>query len=488
MKFQYSLIIIGLLSFCLYFSAQAQDYIDFAQQFSQREITGSARMQGMGGLSSSLGGDITSVKKNPAGLGFFNRSELSFSPSLSFHNSKSKSIKGSSKDFKTNFNFGHLGVVLNNTKQKPEGAWRGGSFGISMNRINDFYMQGSVNGFESDYSFINYAVNYLNEGGPLDIADLAYETTMIYYDEDGDFYHQDVVPFDSPDQIEKNIENRQTENFITKGATYETTFSYGGNFNDKVYFGLGVSFVSLSYQIERRYSESPLATDAYLRSFTLNDYREIEGSGINLSLGVIYRPVSQLTIGLAYSSPTYYHLEERASTNLTANFFDDGTIQNDEPIYFAYNFDLKTSSVFNTGLTYFFGKNGFITADLEFLNYGNNKYSVNDGGLEDSNTFIRNNFATALNYKIGGEYRFNIFRVRAGYAYFDDPVKNIDQINRSRHSFSIGGGLRLRDYFIDVAVINTQYETNLLPMYIGGYSTAFDNNSTRAMLTFGFNF
>src|SRR5690606_36538446 len=147
-------------------------------------------------------------------------------------------------------------------------------------------------------------------------------------------------------------------------AAYETTFSYGGNFNDKIYFGLGVGFVSLNYQIERRYSERPLATNAYLRSFTLYDDREIEGSGVNLSVGLIYRPISLLTIGLAYSSPTYYNLEERANNNLTADFFDEDSIQNHEPIYFAYRFDLKTPSVFNTGVTYFFGKNGFITVDL----------------------------------------------------------------------------------------------------------------------------
>lgn len=488
MRVKFLLIIIGLISFCFDFSAKAQDYIDLAQQFSQREIIGSARMQGMGGVSASLGGDITSAVKNPAGLGFFNRSEFSFSPSLGFHNTETKFIQNPTKDFKTNFNFGHLGVVLNNTKPDPNALWKGGSFGISMNRINDFHMQGAINGFESSNSFINYAVDYLNGGGPLDLADLAYETTMVYYDESGDFYHQDIVPFDSPDQVEKEIENQQSESFVTSGATYETTISYGGNFEDKFYFGAGIGFTSLNYNIERRYSEKPLSTDAYLNNFILYDDREVQGSGVNLSLGVIYRPISQLTIGLAYLSPTYYNLEEKTNANLTANFKDEGAIKNDEPLIFTYNFNLKTPSVYNTGITYFFGKNGFITADLEYLNYSNNRYSVKDGGMEATNRFISKNFSNAINYKVGGEYRFNIFRFRAGYAYFDDPTESIDEINRSRQSFSLGGGLRLQDYYIDIAVINTRYETNFLPLYNGGFDTAFSNNFTRAMLTFGFNF
>ena len=501
MNIKFLLISISVLSFCLNFNVKGQDYLDYAQIFSQREISGSARMQGMGGASTSLGGDLTSTIGNPAGLGFFNRSEFSFSPSLGFHNSEFQSGELNSSDYETNFNFGNVGVVLNNTKRNTSEAWKGGSFGISMTRINDFYFKGSVPDFESDESFINFSVDYLNNGGPIDIADLAYETYLVneffdegnLYDENGDtifFYDQDVIPIDNPDDLNKPISNRQSEQFTSSGATYETTFAYGGNFNDKLYVGASVGFVNIDYELERRYTETPLNPDAYLDYFTLYDRRSIEGSGVNLSLGLIYKPVNELAIGLSYSSPTFYNIEERSNPIVSA-YYKDSNTPYESSLPFAYDFELRTPSTYNAGATYFFGKNGFITADVEYVNYSKNHYSSNDNAFEETNQFINANFNNrSLNYKVGGEYRFNIFRVRAGYAFFDDPTDDSlgDGVDRSRQSVSIGGGIRLPKYYIDVAVINTMYESNYLPIYNGGFSTAFDNSSTRAMLTVGFNF
>lgn len=507
MKIKFLLISISAVSLCLSFDVKGQDYIDFAQIFSQREISGSARMQGLGGASTSLGGDLTSTIGNPAGLGFFNRSEFSFSPSLGFHNSEFQSGELSSSDYRTNFNFGNIGVVLNNTKRNSSGEWKGGSFGISMTRINDFYFKGSVPDFNTDSSFINYSVDYLNHGQPLGIPDLAYETYLVneffdesnLYDENGDtifFYDQDVIPVDDPANLNKPVSNRQSEQFTTSGATYETTFAYGGNYADKLYVGASVGFVNIDYEIERRYSESPLDPASYLNYFTLYDKRSIEGSGINLSLGLIYKPVNELAIGLSYSSPTFYSIEERSNPIVSA-YYKDSSTPYESSLPIAYDFDLRTPSIYNAGATYFFGKSGFITADVEYINYSNNDYSANseygpnDNSLERANNFINASFNNrALNYKIGGEYRFNIFRVRAGYAFFADPTDNSfnDGADRSRQSLSLGGGIRLPKYYVDLAVVNTRYESNYLPLYEGGFSSMFDNNSTRAMLTVGFNF
>src|SRR5690606_32339643 len=158
MKIKFLLTSLSVISFCLNFEVKGQD-VDLARTFSQREISGTARMQGMGGISSSLGGDISSTIGNPAGLGFFNRSEFSFSPSLGIHNSDATFLGQGTNDYKTNFNFGSVGVVLNNSKNNPQGAWRGGSFGISYTRINDFHSQINYRGSNSDYDFVQSALD-----------------------------------------------------------------------------------------------------------------------------------------------------------------------------------------------------------------------------------------------------------------------------------------------------------------------------------------
>lgn len=491
MKFQYSLIIIGLLSFCLNFSAQGQGYLDLAQQFSQREITGSARMQGMGGVSSSLGGDITSTLKNPAGLGFFNRSELSFSPSLGFHNTDSKYLGKNTDDFKSNFNFGHLGVVLNNTKINTDGAWRGGSFGISMNRINDFHSQIRYSGRNSANDFVGASLlgAYYNSNNNISFSniysELAFETYLIdeFYDPVTDEYFLDTY---NDRNVESGFPVDQSEGINIKGAGYTTNFSYGGNFADKFYFGFGLNLSSINYEMSRLYIERP--TDTALDEIRLAENRQFSGSGFNVSLGAIYRPISTLTVGLAYTSPTYYTLEDYLTIDLVADYGDSINYA-----YFPYdnispivNYEYRRPAHLNGGVSYFIGKNGFITADIEYIDYGGNKYSSNENDFSEDNKEIGRTLRSVINYKIGGEYRYNIFRFRAGYAFFDDPMSEAG-VDRSRQSFSLGAGIRLKDYYIDVAASNTRFESGYVP-YANGPLAVTKHSSTRAMLTFGFNF
>ena len=50
-----------------------KDVIKFGQYFNG----GTGRVQAIGGASSSLGGDVSSISFNPAGIGFFNKKVFS---------------------------------------------------------------------------------------------------------------------------------------------------------------------------------------------------------------------------------------------------------------------------------------------------------------------------------------------------------------------------------------------------------------------------
>ena len=107
--------------------------------FSQTTYGGSARVQGLGNAFTSLGGDISSASMNPAGMGFYNRSEISFTPTLNFQNMTSDYLGTEFIEGKTYFNIDNLGLVFNNTKMDATSdGWRGGNWGISFNRTNNF--------------------------------------------------------------------------------------------------------------------------------------------------------------------------------------------------------------------------------------------------------------------------------------------------------------------------------------------------------------
>jgi hypothetical protein len=59
--------------------AQDNNYDALSRLFSQTAPSGSARFQALGGNHSALGADISSNSSNPAGLGFYTRSEFSIS-------------------------------------------------------------------------------------------------------------------------------------------------------------------------------------------------------------------------------------------------------------------------------------------------------------------------------------------------------------------------------------------------------------------------
>ena len=86
----------GLL--CLIASmSYAQSYVESALLFSRTRPGGSARIQGMGGSQIALGGDYSVGLSNPAGLGMYNRSEVTFTPGYSTYNTEADYLGNISK-------------------------------------------------------------------------------------------------------------------------------------------------------------------------------------------------------------------------------------------------------------------------------------------------------------------------------------------------------------------------------------------------------
>lgn len=87
-------------------------YGEDALRYSQAKTSGSARMQALGGGYSALGGDATNAYTNPAGLGFYNRSELSITPIFNSLKTSSSYIGSTTQSSTSNANIGQLGLIL----------------------------------------------------------------------------------------------------------------------------------------------------------------------------------------------------------------------------------------------------------------------------------------------------------------------------------------------------------------------------------------
>lgn len=527
------LISISLLNLCLAITLHAQDAGNFAGtalDISRTYPGGTARMLGLGGAQTALGGDISSASSNPAGLGFFNRSELSFSPTFNFINTNADYLNNTVSESKFNFNFANLGVVLNKTKSGlTDDKWRGGSFGISMNRIADFqnqieYEGNSFNALDANGNvvlnpsqpndFIEFAVlsTTVDNAGNLqfnnDLAELAFETYLIDafptnnndFIVDRDIYEVEAdgrLPQDengndifNPAFPDPDFPTRQRETISSSGAIYQTSIAYGGNYNDQIYFGASLGIMSVDREVERVYMESPTLTT--LERLVLRDNYSIGGVGVNATFGVIARPLTPLLLGLSYTTPTTYSLEQTQETVLEVDYRQATTYRNAfEEHGFNYDpftYNLTTPSRLKGGVTYFFGKNGFLTGDVERVNYSSAtlKSAGNNFSFNPDNENI-NEFESVLNYRIGGEYRLGVFRIRTGYSYQADPTDN-DTIDQSESLVSLGGGIRNQNMYFDLGVVQSLGRNSAISPYPGASLAEVENKNTAAVFSIGFFF
>ena len=74
--------------------------------------------------------------------------------------------------------------------------------------------------------------------------------------------------------------------------------------------------------------------------------------------------------------------------------------------------------------------------------------------------------SAAINYRIGGEYRFNTYHLRAGYAYFDTSLDSRDVFYASSQLFSAGAVMRFQNIYFDMGIVHTISDYQYAPYFI----------------------
>ncbi len=501
----------------------AQSTSETALLFSRIKPGGSARIQGMGGVQTSLGGDYSSAFSNPAGLGMFNRSEISITPGFNSAKITSDYLGNSGTETKTNLNIPGLGLVFQ-TEQEGKKGFLSGAFAVSFNRVNNFNQNFSYQGTNKKNSIIDYFIedatgfdsdSFLSEGENFNTpTGLAYNNYLI---EDSTFIDPNASRFEylsvmgvypsNPGDPEDIREVLQLENIKTTGAQNQWSFSYGANLSDKIFLGAGIGFSTLRFQTKKTYTESNynFVSDADfnpLNSLVLDEELRISGSGVNGTFGMIFRPIEMVQLGISYTTPTLYKLTDSYRATLSTqwnnfDYFGDGKNLNavsEESDELIDEYDLRTPSHLNIGGTLFFQKFGFISADVELVNYSGAKYSPGISGIsfDSDNDRIKSLYQSTLNYRVGGEFRFSNYRARAGFSYMPDPFRS-EQNSISRKTTSLSGGLgyRAEKFYVDFAVVYTQGDASYRPYRINSVDSplvSIQNKNTLAIVTLGFPF
>lgn len=405
-------------------SGFAQDTYTNAE-IATEDLNGTARYVGMGGALEALGADISTINSNPAGVGLFRRSMVSVSGGL-ISQAGAPSSKWADG---TNASLDQVGGVW--ATNMGGGKFLNFGFNYKKNRSfnNITNVAANLNGSSlNNNSFMNLQdiVNLYAENGytgdPIDDLALSQLDVLMFNtfvgDKDGFLYHNDGTDY----QME-----RATSGYV---ASYDLNIS--GNVSNRWYMGLTVGINDVNYRSWSAYSENLLnSKDQGIGSITVNDYREITGSGYNLKFGTIFFPIEDnpFRIGFSVETPTYYDLTTHNHTTLTNNANTGGNPP--RPNYFAeenYDYAIHTPWKFGASVGHTISNYIALGASYQYADYGYTRSRIIDGydyyGESYSSNDVKMNTHTEATLKgvstlkLGMEVKPTAeWAVRLGYNY-----------------------------------------------------------------------
>ncbi len=467
-------------------SLQAQNETD-ALRYSQSFPGGTARSIGMGGAFGALGGDFSSLSLNPAGIGVYRSTELSFTPTIVVNNTSTSYLGGTREDDRYKLAVSNLGYI--STRQTGnETGWVSMTFGLGYNRLNDFHRNTLMSGImlyndAGSSSFLDNFTNYANEGIWSEYyEELAWQTYGIDWDTlNGEYWNY---------PREYGYGQSQTRRIQEEGGTGEYTFSFGANYNDKLYLGgtFGIQRMNYTYSMEHvEKDDEDLIFD--FQSFTFGETLRESGTGYTFKAGLIYRPISLIRLGAAMHVPTFYRINRDSETEMQTHFDNNDEYYAQSDIN-AFDYMLQTPFKVIGSVAVQLPKLAIVSLDYEWLDYTRASFDSkgNDFDLLEMNDRIDEVFKVAHNLKIGAEVHLGPMYLRGGFACYGSPYKSGEvNANLKNLIYSGGVGFRSEHVFFDMAysVRNDEYSHYLyLPENLNAATTTENMGQIAATLGF----
>ncbi|MDO4763616.1 MAG: hemin receptor [Flavobacteriaceae bacterium] len=365
-------ILAGISVSAMMFAQDVSVIRNTTEVYDNQSLIGSAKYSAMGGAMGALGGEISSMGTNPAGLGVFITNDSNVSLLVNSNQTEAHLAGNSIKKSVNNTTLGQAGGVF--------------SF-----HTND----------KSSWKFINVGINYTNEG-----------------------IGNQIQSPKNPNLKKPVLDNSNkiTDYDLYSGHMYERigkrsklSFGIGGNYENNLYIGAGVNLLSSNIE---QYDEVLItyqnsgSSNYYKRNFT--PFRE-ESTGVSLSLGVIGKITQQIRLGASVESPVWYSIDREY-----VEYKNDG--QKISSYNYAEDRNLKTPSKLTLSGAFIPNKNFALNVDYR-MDLGKPHFSGGDAERQ-LNDFYQSNYKSQSEVRLGGEYRLKNFRVRGGYSFTTSPFRD----------------------------------------------------------------
>lgn len=391
---------------------------DDACLFSQIYYQGTAKAMGMGNAVGALGGDMTAVNINPAGMGIYRSNEFTSTLNLLDNFTHSTYYGTSNSTNKIRLSIPNLGYV--STKQRSNyKPLRYTQFGVGLTRLNDYNMHTYAKGINPTSSKIDeylgridgYSQDELQDAFPFDIYP-AWSTYLIdlYHDNLGDYYSSPVP--------QGNIWQGQENTF--KGRSEEWTFAGSANFNNKLYLGASANLRHFKREGTREFQESRVeGTDTEFNQWSFKEDLVSNAWGGNLKVGFLYHANPWLRIGAAFYSPSINNFDEswQTETESQINWITRKYISTNSNYEYTFISPLKWVG----SMAFIIGQQGLISIDVEYTNYGTASFKADDYDYSAVNESIKSTYGKTLNFRLGSEWALGDSYLRLGTAYYGSP-------------------------------------------------------------------
>ena len=441
-------------------------------RYSTSDLNGTARYTAMGGAFGALGGDFGALNNNPAAGSVFEHTQFSITTSSIRNQTNATYFESSYESKNRDSEFDQVGfaLVLKNTIESP---WSKISFAFNYQKTANFNDAFEADGYNStgvDQYFLNNAQGF--ELSNFQIRSDENESDLyLYLGENVGFDAQqgflgyqsfiiDAVVDESTNRAYISNVSSGSEGYLHEYVTQRSggikkyTFNFSGEYLNKYNVGININSHKLEYREVNDFYEGNYADSSTLNAFRFNNELLSFGEGVSFQVGAIAKLNKQIRFGLSYESPTWFSITEETTEFVASNDGSNITIEPDViNIYPEYRF--KTPSKYSGSFAYIFGQKGLISVDYTQVNFDNAQFNEpNDGSLNKQNDAIKNNVNAAGILRVGGEYRFGNYSIRAGYIKQGASLKNFDNSSSSK---SIGGGINFGGSSLDLSIVNSEF-------------------------------
>lgn len=491
-----------------------------AYKLSQTELRGTARFMSMGGAFTALGGDLSTLNQNPAGIGVYRGSDVGLTLDLNMMSSKSSDIPAGSSWNRTHFdvnNFGYVGTFNLNDNVMQTFSWgisygrqksferqfRGGGVALQSSLSNYIaLMTDGISPYNMDFNdeknynpYFNSDINWLSilayRGGLInpipgetEMPDGTYEPVLT--DTYNGLFQQPVYDDNGNMVIAPTT---GTADFLVRERGYidEYSINFGGNLAKTVYWGLGIGITDMNFEQQTSYVETLKGANVPASSnpidgieegdcdYELANWQKITGTGFNLKFGVIFKPINEFRLGIAVHTPTWYSLNTlyNASVDFGA---DNGVTASDYTETADYSWNLRSPWRLMIGAAGVIGGRGIISVDYEYQAYNAMNTSNDYDDLANFNDYIKSDYKASNTIRVGGEFRVTPqFSLRAGYAFtstnVNDDIKDNKlevvttgcnpaySLNNNTTYITAGLGYRTGGFYADLAYVHRHLES-----------------------------